>query len=54
MQGDIVCLKKIFQNHIVRYKREMEQIIAMQGDLDKKLDRQVVQKGSIVSQFLNL
>ena len=27
-----------------RYKREMEQIIAMQADLDKKLDRQVFQK----------
>ena len=39
-------LKEIFPtyNDIVRYKREMEQIITMQADLDKKLDRQVGQK----------
>ena len=32
----------------------MEQIITMQADLDKKLDRQVVQKAPILSRFLNL
>lgn len=29
-------------NHLLRYKREMEQIIATQADLDKKLDRQAL------------
>ena len=29
-------------NPLLRYKREMEQIIATQADLDKKLDRQAL------------
>ena len=37
-------LKEMFPTYNVRYKREMEQIITMQADLDKKLDRQVGQK----------
>ena len=54
MQGEITCNNKYFINNLVRYKREMEQIITMQADLDKKLDRQVVQKAPIILlQFLN-
>ena len=45
MHGSTTSLKITHcRKFFARYKREMEQIIAMQADLDKKLDRQVDRK----------